>query len=213
MTQALAASVCNTTAFQVALVQVISFAMTFYFSRRFKFSASAFQSWIERVDCQEAVKGCAATISLLFILNSKQQHAWVSDLALQLIAISMLLRSPARLKSFLEPVRIVLGPVFPLVTIAVAKLNPTSANIIAACAAVAAVTVFRPDNTETLNAIGLDMASKTRRIIHGALLLIALVLALSGAARTPTMVKASAGLGMVTVALAAVYYQGRYLRA
>jgi hypothetical protein len=209
-----AATQSNNAMLQLMLLGVVSTTTTFYFSRRFCFRPSAFSSWIERFDAQEVVKCCLITLSLCAIIHLEPQHAWTLDLAVQLIAISMLLRNPAWLKRALEPVRIVLGPVFPILTAGIAKYNPNDYTQAAAVCALLAVTVFRPDNSATAVAvIGTSLTMKTRRIIHGMLLFSAFLLDFFVAwqSQSKSLAIASGALAVTTAVLATCYYSNRYL--
>ena len=94
-------------------------------------------------------------------------------------ASTQLLRNPDRLKLALSEFRIVCGPLYPILACGLASFVPceglldTLTASVTAIAAVAAATLFRPDNNATIDLIPKlipSLVRRRRKLIHGLLM-------------------------------------------
>jgi len=93
------------------------------------------------------------------------------DLLCTVVALTQFIRQPLPLKIKLARIRIMVGPVYPILMLA--KLNHSSCVIssLACTIPLIAGVFFRPDNNETLKVfLGKTVSSKVRRNIHGGLM-------------------------------------------
>ena len=98
-----------------------------------------------------------------------------------LCAMTQLLRWPIDLKNHLREVRIIFGPVYPILVLGgCIQLDFTSDLLkLSSCSSLVAAVLLRPDNNEVLKfveVVGLSVpSSKSRKLTHGLLMFVSLV--------------------------------------
>eukprot|EP00730_Choanoeca_flexa_P015407 TRINITY_DN7069_c0_g1_i1.p1 TRINITY_DN7069_c0_g1~~TRINITY_DN7069_c0_g1_i1.p1 ORF type:complete len:221 (+),score=25.96 TRINITY_DN7069_c0_g1_i1:318-980(+) len=193
----------------------ISIATSVYYSRKFFPSFAFVRQFAASFGVVDIVKGIATAASLHIAFATPCYIAEpLLHAGLQLNALSMLLRYPESLRATLRNVRVALGPVFPILCLGLARINPCVLTQIAAVAATVAATAFRPDNRVTAHALGLGkLTDRQRTIAHGLCLMMALCLdTIACWRRLAVWRPVLCAICALSWGLALMYYRNKYLQ-
>ena len=123
----------------------------------------------------------AVTVITVYAVQNLNLSPEVLYTGVNLVATSQMFRYPTWLGTLLRNPRLILGPVYPILLLKLAIIQPIPEHVLAATCGLVASLILRPDNTEVLQYIPgissnfMKEFSKRRRI-HGLLMFVALII-------------------------------------